>query len=174
MTRSYWSLWGNMRDEKAPSTKVRMNRGERESRDFNVKVGVNQGSVFSPLLFIIVLEALSKEFREGDGDDGVIAMFQCRGEREIITWIYGSFLVLIVLLMWWGMEDWDGLGIWSVRVWMIGCLLVEGWWWRRREVGAGVGRHGNSVLGMTWNCLVCILSGLFLGICGGTWFGANV
>ena len=57
---------------------------------------------------------------------------------------------------------------------MIGCLLAEGWWWRGREVGAGVGRHGNSVLGMTWNCLVCILSGLFLGICGGTWFGANV
>ena len=66
------------------------------------------------------------------------------------------------------------LGIWSVRVWMIGCLLAEGWWWRGREVGAEVGRHGNSVLGMTWNCLVCILSGLFLGICGGTWFGANV
>ena len=41
-------------------------------------------------------------------------------------------------------------------------------------LGDGVGRHGNSVLGMTWNCLVCILSGLFLEICGGTWFGANV
>ena len=41
------------------------------------------------------------------------------------------------------------LDIWSVRVWMIGCLLAEGWWWRGREVGDGVGRHGNSVLGMT-------------------------
>ena len=28
-----------------------------------VKVGVHQGSVLSPLLFIIVLEALSQEFR---------------------------------------------------------------------------------------------------------------
>ena len=30
---------------------------------FNVKVGVHQGSVLSPLLFIIVMEALSREFR---------------------------------------------------------------------------------------------------------------
>ena len=32
---------------------------------FNVKVGVHQGSVLSPLLFIIVMEALSREFRKG-------------------------------------------------------------------------------------------------------------
>ena len=88
--------------------------------------------------------------------------------------LYATFLILIVLLTRWGVADWDGLDIWSVRVWMIECLLAEGWWWRGREVGDGVGRHGNSVLGMTWNCLVCILSGRFLGICGGTWFGANV
>ena len=30
-----------------------------------MKVGVHQGSVLSPLLFIIVLEALSSEFRAG-------------------------------------------------------------------------------------------------------------
>ena len=36
-----------------------------ESRAFNVKVRVHQGSVLSPLLFIIVLEALSREFKEG-------------------------------------------------------------------------------------------------------------
>ena len=32
---------------------------------FDVKVGVHQGSVLSPLIFIIVMEALSKEFRTG-------------------------------------------------------------------------------------------------------------
>ena len=52
---------------------------------------------------------------------------------------------------------------------MIGCLLAEGWWWRGR---------GRSRCRKTWEqCvrddmkllgLVCILSGLFLRICGGT------
>ena len=32
--------------------------GEGYSEEFEVKVGVHQGSVLSPLLFIIVLEAL--------------------------------------------------------------------------------------------------------------------
>jgi Reverse transcriptase (RNA-dependent DNA polymerase)/Endonuclease/Exonuclease/phosphatase family len=36
-----------------------------ESRGFKVKVGVHQGSVLSPLLFVIVLEALSRTFRGG-------------------------------------------------------------------------------------------------------------
>ena len=32
---------------------------------FSVKLGVHQGSVLGPLLFIMVLEALSREFRSG-------------------------------------------------------------------------------------------------------------
>ena len=39
--------------------------GEGYSEEFEVKVGVHQGSVLSPLLFIIVLEALSRAFRSG-------------------------------------------------------------------------------------------------------------
>ena len=35
------------------------------SEEFEVKVGVHQGSVLSPLLFIIVLEALSRDLRPG-------------------------------------------------------------------------------------------------------------
>ena len=35
------------------------------SEQFSVKVGVHQGAVLSPLLFIMVLEALSREFRTG-------------------------------------------------------------------------------------------------------------
>ena len=44
-------------------SKVRV--GSECSEEFGVGVGVHQGSVLSPLLFIIVLEALSKAFRTG-------------------------------------------------------------------------------------------------------------
>jgi len=33
------------------------------SSGLEVKVGMHQGSAFSPLLFVIVLEAISREFR---------------------------------------------------------------------------------------------------------------
>ena len=39
--------------------------GDGYSEEFGVGVGVHQGSNLSPLLFIIVLEALSREFRTG-------------------------------------------------------------------------------------------------------------
>ena len=35
------------------------------SNGFNIKADVNQGAVLSPLLFIIVMEALPREFRVG-------------------------------------------------------------------------------------------------------------
>ena len=40
--------------------------GKGLSEEFEVKVGEHQGSVLSPLLFIIVLEALSREFQAGE------------------------------------------------------------------------------------------------------------
>ena len=45
------------------STMVKLNG--KVSKGFGVRVGVHQGSVLSPLLFIIVLEALSRGFRGG-------------------------------------------------------------------------------------------------------------
>jgi hypothetical protein len=51
------SMYENVR------TTVKLQEGE--SAEFEVKVGVHQGSVLSPLLFIIVMDALSSEFREG-------------------------------------------------------------------------------------------------------------
>ena len=44
-------------------SRVRVNG--QYSEEFGVGVGVHQGSVLSPLLFILVLEALSREFRSG-------------------------------------------------------------------------------------------------------------
>ena len=67
--------------------------GEGYSEEFEVKVGVHQGSVLSPLLFIIVLEALSCEFRCGVpwedlcADDLVIiaeSLEECVG--RLLTW----------------------------------------------------------------------------------------
>ena len=45
------------------TTAVKLKSGE--SKEFEVKVGVHQGSVLSSLSFVIVLEALSMVFREG-------------------------------------------------------------------------------------------------------------
>ena len=44
-------------------TKVKTNHGNSE--EFEVKVGVHQGSVLSPLLFVVVMEALTQDIREG-------------------------------------------------------------------------------------------------------------
>jgi len=51
-----------MYDECA-QTVVRTTEGD--SKGFNVKVGLHQGSVLSPLLFVIVMEMISRELRAG-------------------------------------------------------------------------------------------------------------
>ena len=67
--------------------------GEGFSKEFEVKVRVHQRSVLSPLLFIIVLEALSHEFGAGDpwedlyADDLVIiadSLKKC--VRRLLIW----------------------------------------------------------------------------------------
>ena len=69
----------------------------------------------------------------------------------------------------WGGEvgvDWGGLGMWNVRVGMIGCRPVEMWWWRGWDVRVEGGRLGMNVWRMIWRCLVYILNGQCSGICG--------
>jgi len=57
LVRLVQSMYANVR------SRVRV--GDGYSDEFSVLVGVHQGSVLSPLLFIIVLEALSRQFRTG-------------------------------------------------------------------------------------------------------------
>ena len=45
--------------------KIKVRVGSGYSEEFGIKVVVHQGSVHSPLFFIIVLEDLSSEFRKG-------------------------------------------------------------------------------------------------------------
>ena len=45
------------------NARSRVRVGSEYNEEFEVGVGVHQGSVLSPLLFIIVLEALSRDFR---------------------------------------------------------------------------------------------------------------
>ena len=67
--------------------------GEGYSEEFEVKLGIHQGLVLSPLLFIIKLEALSREFRSWApwedlyADDLVIiaeSLKEC--DRRLLTW----------------------------------------------------------------------------------------
>ena len=78
------------------NARSRVRVGEGYSEEFEVKAGVHQGSVLSPLLFIIVLEALSREFRSGVpwedlyADDLVIiaeSLEEC--VRRLLTWKEG-------------------------------------------------------------------------------------
>ena len=75
------------------NARSRVRVGEGYSEEFEVKVGVHQGSVLSLLLFIIVLEALSREFRSRVpwedlcADDLVIiseSLEEC--VRRLLTW----------------------------------------------------------------------------------------
>ena len=72
-------------------SRVRVNGSYSDS--LNVNVGVHQGSVLSPLLFVIVLEALSREFRTGCPlellyADDLVAMSEDLEDlkEKLVTW----------------------------------------------------------------------------------------
>jgi hypothetical protein len=77
------------------TTTIKIRDGESDS--FEVKVCVHQGSVLSPLLFIIVSEAFSKEFRVGLPWELFYAdhlSLIAETEKELVskfeTWKYGN------------------------------------------------------------------------------------
>ena len=68
-----WALTKSGMDEWLVSAVMSMYEGakttvrtsDRNSDSFEVKVGLHQGSVLSPLLFVIVVDVVSKKLREG-------------------------------------------------------------------------------------------------------------
>lgn len=93
--------------------------GGSYSQEFMVKVVVHQGSVFSPLLFIVVLEALSYEFHAGIlckdlyTDDLVMITDSLRHLVKDLDFKYAHCLVSTHPLMavcgpvsWWDLTSW--------------------------------------------------------------------
>ena len=139
------------------------------------------GRIYSACVQYIVLTIMEQEYVGNDRLMTLIKSGNCSSQRMMVRWMCGVVLEKTEMRSKWFMqpscsincvadvvrrfEDWDGqLDIWSVRVpgWL-GCLLplqiklvVEG----TRGRGRSRKLMGYSVLGMTWNCLVCILSGL--------------
>ena len=69
---------------------------EEDIKAFNVKVGLHQGSVLSPLLFVIVMEMISRELRVGLPlellcADDLILMAECEESLcdKIVKWKSG-------------------------------------------------------------------------------------
>ena len=96
-----------------------------------------------------------------DGEIDVWCVFEGGSEVRSCTvfWVFRAWL------RWWGVVDWDGLGMWSVRVERIGRRPIEVWrYWGR--VRAGAVRFGENVWNMTRMSLVCTLNGQGSGICG--------
>ena len=76
------------------SSRVRI--GHEYSEEFRIRVGVHQGSALSPLLFIIVLQAITEEFRTGcpwellyADDLALIAETLPELERKFQSWKQG-------------------------------------------------------------------------------------
>ena len=76
-------------------TKVRVGSGLSE--EFGVRVGVHQGSVILPLIFAIVVDAVTEQAREGllieilYADDLVLMSYNLEGLRESFQRWRGAF-----------------------------------------------------------------------------------
>ena len=94
-----------------------------------VNVGVHQGSVMSPLLFIIVIEALSREFRTGcpwellyaddlvisDKDPDKLEEMLCTWKRNLESHGLRVNMGKTKVMTWFG----DTEGLWQAPMWCV-------------------------------------------------------
>ena len=68
------------------NTRSRVRVGDAFSDEFEVKLGVHQDLVLSPLLFTVLLETLSQDVRAAVSWEELYTDTQCRQEKDHDLW----------------------------------------------------------------------------------------
>ena len=126
------------------TTAVKLRNGVSER--FEVKVGVHQGSVFSPLLFIIVLEALTRKCRRG-------LPYELLFADDLILMAESKELLLERLSLWKGNMEAKGLKVNVGKTKVMHCHAKKG---VIQDSGKDpCGMCGKGVRGNSIQCVDC-------------------